>query len=122
MRQWRLLGARAAALGTAIAVAALLRRRYLRWGATDDEMSVALPGDELVSRPDMTATRGVTIRAAADSVCHGSPSSARDAPAFTVMISWRISSAATFTAPTGLSPNGSAWKSVPKSNSLPRSR
>jgi hypothetical protein len=68
MRQGRALGARSAALGTAIAVAALLRRRYLRWGATDDEVSVALPGDELVPRPDMTATRGVTIRATADSV------------------------------------------------------
>lgn len=68
MRQRRVLGTRAAALGTAIAVTALLRRRYLRWGATDDEMSVTLPGDELVSRPGMTTTRGVTIRAAADSV------------------------------------------------------
>ena len=68
MRQRRVLWTRAAALGTAIAVTAILRRRYLRWGATDDEMSVTLPGDELVSRPGMTTTRGVTIRAAADSV------------------------------------------------------
>jgi hypothetical protein len=68
MRQRRVLGARSAAIGTAIVVAALLRRRYLRWGATDDDVSVALPGDELVSRPGLTATRGVTIRAAADGV------------------------------------------------------
>jgi hypothetical protein len=68
MRQRGVLGARAAALGTAIAVAVLLRRRYLRWGATDDEVGAALPGDELVSSPGLTATRGVTIGAAADSV------------------------------------------------------
>jgi hypothetical protein len=68
MRQRRPLGALSAAVGTAVAVAPLLRRRYLRWGATDDEVSVALPGDELVPRPGLTATRGVTIRAAADSV------------------------------------------------------
>jgi hypothetical protein len=68
MTQRRVLGARSAAIGTAIAVAALLRRRYLRWGATDDEVSVALPGDELVSSPGLTATRGVTIRASPDSV------------------------------------------------------
>ena len=40
----------------------------MRWGATDAEVRAALPGDELVPRPDMTATRGVTIRAAADGV------------------------------------------------------
>lgn len=40
----------------------------MRWGATYDEVSLALPGDELVPRPDMTATRGVTIRATADTV------------------------------------------------------
>jgi hypothetical protein len=68
MRQRRVLGTRSAALGTAIVVATLLRSRYLRWGATEDDVSVALPGDELVSRPGLTATRGVTIRAAADGV------------------------------------------------------
>jgi hypothetical protein len=29
----------------AIAALAVLRRRYLRWGARDDEMTAALPGD-----------------------------------------------------------------------------
>ncbi len=53
---------------TCILLARPLRKRYLRWGATDDEVSLALPGDELVLRPDMTATRGVTIRATAGSV------------------------------------------------------
>jgi hypothetical protein len=34
----------------------------LRWGATDDELQVALPGDELVPAADLTATRAVTVR------------------------------------------------------------
>jgi hypothetical protein len=33
-----------------------LRRRYLYWDATDDEMAMALPGDELLRRADLTAT------------------------------------------------------------------
>jgi hypothetical protein len=40
----------------------------LRWGATDDELKVALPGDELVLEADLTSTRAVTVRAAADGV------------------------------------------------------
>jgi hypothetical protein len=40
----------------------------LRWGATDDELNVALPGDELVPAADLTATRAVTVRASADGV------------------------------------------------------
>jgi hypothetical protein len=40
----------------------------LRWGATDDELKVVLPGDELVAAADLTATRAVTVRASADGV------------------------------------------------------
>jgi hypothetical protein len=40
----------------------------LRWGATDGELNVALPGDELVPAADLTATRAVTVRASADRV------------------------------------------------------
>jgi hypothetical protein len=42
----------------AAAVATLLRRCYLYWGATDEEMAIALPGDELLRRADLTATPG----------------------------------------------------------------
>jgi hypothetical protein len=52
----------------AVAALSLLRRRSLRWGATDDEMTATLPGDELVVDADLTATRSVTVRAAADGV------------------------------------------------------
>lgn len=50
------------------AVAAVLRRRFLRWGATDDEVSITLAGDTFVPHPDVTATRAITIRADADAV------------------------------------------------------
>jgi hypothetical protein len=40
----------------------------LRWGATDPELNVVLPGDELVPVSDLTSTRAVTIRAAPDEV------------------------------------------------------
>jgi hypothetical protein len=40
----------------------------LRWGATDNELNVTLPGDELVPTADLTATRAVTVRATSDRV------------------------------------------------------
>ncbi len=54
--------------GTAAIGVALLRARYFRWGATDPELNIALPGDELVPVSDLTSTRAVTIRAAPDEV------------------------------------------------------
>jgi hypothetical protein len=66
-----LIAATATATATATAaavVAGLLRRRYLYWGATDDEMTMALPGDELLRRADLTATRAITIRATAEGI------------------------------------------------------
>jgi hypothetical protein len=47
---------------------ALLRARSLRWGATHEELTIALPGDELVPDADLTATRAVTVDAGADGV------------------------------------------------------
>src|SRR5947209_14514147 len=40
----------------------VFRRRQLTWGATDEEIASAMPGDDLVAEPDLTATRGITIR------------------------------------------------------------
>jgi hypothetical protein len=37
-------------------------------GATDDEVNLVLPGDELVPHADLTATRAVTVEAGADAV------------------------------------------------------
>src|SRR5215218_527701 len=64
---------RAAAAGTAViggAAAYLLvvRPWQLRWGATDEERDATLAGDDLIPNPDLTATRAITVHAAADQV------------------------------------------------------
>jgi hypothetical protein len=41
----------------------VLRPWQLRWGATDEEVHRAMPGDELVTRPTFNATRAVTVQA-----------------------------------------------------------
>jgi hypothetical protein len=66
-RRW-LDGRLVAVGGAAAAGVALVRARCLRWGATDDELKVVLPGDALVPDADLTATRAVTVRAGADGV------------------------------------------------------
>ena len=43
--------------------APLYRRWHLRWGATDEEIRGAMPGDELVPKAAFNATRGITIDA-----------------------------------------------------------
>ncbi|MET0496142.1 MAG: SRPBCC family protein [Actinoplanes sp.] len=51
-----------------LAAAAVARRRQLRWGATDTEVMQTMTGDDLVSDPDLTSTRAITIQAGADDV------------------------------------------------------
>ncbi len=48
--------------------APLYRRRHLRWGATDDEVVGAMPGDDLVERASFNASRAITINAPAEAV------------------------------------------------------
>jgi hypothetical protein len=56
-------------IGGPVAAYALLARRWqLRWGTTDEESEEQLPGDDLIEDADITATRAITIRAAADQV------------------------------------------------------
>jgi hypothetical protein len=50
------------------AVAPLIRRWHLRWGATDDEVTAAMPGDDVVRDASFNATRAITIDAAPESV------------------------------------------------------
>jgi hypothetical protein len=57
----------------AIAVAAatyilFARPWHLRWGASAHECDASLPGDDLIVRPDLTATRAITVRASAGQV------------------------------------------------------
>lgn len=40
-----------------------IRPWQLRWGATDEEVNRAMPGDDIVRRPTFNATRGVTVHA-----------------------------------------------------------
>ena len=40
-----------------------IRPWQLRWGATDDEVACAMPGDDVVKHPTFNATRAVTIQA-----------------------------------------------------------
>ena len=65
----RAAAAGAAVIGTAVAAYILLVRRWqLRWGATDEERDAALPGDDLIDNPDLTATRAITVGASAEQV------------------------------------------------------
>ncbi len=48
--------------------APLVRRRHLRWGATDDEVAGAMPGDEIVPKPSFSATRALSIAAPPEAV------------------------------------------------------
>jgi hypothetical protein len=52
----------------AVVAARSLRARYLRWGATDDEVRLSLPGDDLLAAPHLSATRAITVAASADRV------------------------------------------------------
>ena len=47
----------------AVLASPLLRRRFNRWGATDDELTSQMPGDELVPQPKLGYTRAITIDA-----------------------------------------------------------
>jgi hypothetical protein len=40
----------------------LIRPSQLRWGATQEELGRAMPGDDLVAHPTFVATRAITIR------------------------------------------------------------
>jgi hypothetical protein len=62
-----LMKSRIAAVAIATALAALyalvLRRAILNWGATDDEASARLPGDELLEHADGVSTRAIEVDA-----------------------------------------------------------
>ena len=54
-----------------IGTAALLRRRYLRWGATNDELHCSLAGDEILPAVDQSTTRAITISATTPRMLRG---------------------------------------------------
>jgi hypothetical protein len=62
------VSARPVAWSSALAAIAALRALCLRWGATATEANTILPGDELMPRIDLMATRAITVQAPADAV------------------------------------------------------
>jgi hypothetical protein len=50
------------------AYAFFIRPWHLRWGATDEELSKPLPGDELVPHPGIESTRAITVNAPVEQV------------------------------------------------------
>ncbi|MCZ7665228.1 MAG: SRPBCC family protein [Thermoleophilia bacterium] len=65
MKLRRLLLAGMAAPGAFVLLA---RPRYLRWGATEQEIHEPLLGDDLLAHPDLASTRAITIRAPVEQV------------------------------------------------------
>jgi hypothetical protein len=55
-------------LAGATAYVAVLRRWHLTWGARPAEVTAPMPGDDLVPRPQLAATRAITIAAPPDAV------------------------------------------------------
>jgi hypothetical protein len=58
----------ASGAATLATLAMALRPWFLRWGATDEELSRTWPGDEMAPTPASLATRAVTIHAPAEEV------------------------------------------------------
>ncbi|WP_109522690.1 MULTISPECIES: hypothetical protein [Nocardia] len=51
-------------IGLAVGYQVLLRDRCLHWGASPEEVTRAMPGDDLLIEPDIVTTRAITIDAA----------------------------------------------------------
>jgi len=66
MKRPGLAGVSALAVGAAYFL--LARPWHLAYGATEDERRAALPGDDLLPSPDLTATRAITVRTSAQEV------------------------------------------------------
>jgi hypothetical protein len=62
------VSARPVALVSALATTVALRALCLQWGATTTEANMILPGDELMPRSDLRATRAITVQARAAAV------------------------------------------------------
>lgn len=63
MTSGRRLALGAVAAVVAIAATLAVRRASIRWGASDEELRLPLPGDDFLPAPDLMATRAITINA-----------------------------------------------------------
>lgn len=59
----RFIGAATFAAGAIVAYRTVVRPWHERWGATDEEVRAALPGDEVTAEPASQVTRAITIDA-----------------------------------------------------------
>ena len=64
----RAVGGVAVAAAAFVGVAAVLRDRQLRWGATPEEVVAVLPGDAILPTADLVATRAIGVAAPATAV------------------------------------------------------
>ena len=58
----------AVAIAATIVSSPLSRSWYCKWGATETEISMSLPGDEFVPTPVLVSTRAITIQTPASAV------------------------------------------------------
>lgn len=61
-------GLGALAIAGCIVTSPLTRPWYSKWGATEAEVSMSLPGDDQVPNPVLESTRAITIQAPADEI------------------------------------------------------
>ena len=66
--RWRRMVRMIAIAGTGAAYTLVARLWYLQWGATDQESRDHLPGDDLIARADLTATRAIAVHAPVEQV------------------------------------------------------
>lgn len=71
-----------------------LRRYRTTWGATEDEVAAAWPGDEFLPDPDWTSTHAITISASPDEVWPWVAQIGQGREDSTASRNWRTSSVA----------------------------
>jgi hypothetical protein len=64
----KLFGTAVGSVAAIVTYAFFIRPWHLKWGATDEEAEMTLPGDELVENPRLNATHAITINAPIEKV------------------------------------------------------
>jgi hypothetical protein len=112
---------RAAVAGAGvIAYIGAVRRWQLRWGASDEELGATLAGDDIITNPDLRATRAVTVHAVADQVWPWIAQLGQGRGGFYSYDGLKTWLAATFTVRTGSSPSGRTSRWATRSSSTPK--
>ncbi len=99
----------------------LVRPWHLRWGVTDEELEMILPGDQSLRTPESQVTHAITIGAGPEDVWPWLAQIGQGRAGFYSYDWLEISSALISTTPTGFSPNTRTSTSAISSDSHPRS-